>query len=567
MKNWWQSQCIGIKLNVPIQLILVVLLSIAHYSVMQHISDVILEGARQRAAVSADGVINGMNMLMLSGVITDPDDRRLFIKKMAASNEVLALRIMRTKQVQDQFGQGLPEEQIHDDMDRRVIQSKRAEFRVSMEGDKPTLRAVVPFIASHNFRGTDCLTCHHVAAGSVNGAASITLDLSEDYNTIARTRKSLWLGQIGLQIVLLLLIIRVIRIFIEPVMKLQSAMESTHLLGSMASFVPIQLKSGAQDEFGRLSATFNQMSQALCESEQSMRLASSIYQFNADAIVVTDENNLIVDVNPAFTRISGYTRDEVIGKNPNIMQSGQHDATFYQEMWHSILNTDHWQGEIWDKKSNGELYAKEANIIALRHKDGKIYRYVAQFSDITEKKYKDELIFRQANYDTLTNLPNRRLFMDRLELAIKQTRRDTRYLAIFFIDLDYFKEINDTLGHANGDTLLIEAALRISSCVRESDTVARLGGDEFTVILPELNDTLQPGRIALSIIEKLAKPFYFANIEKGHCISASIGIALFPSDADDLANLLKCADKAMYAAKSAGRNRFVFFSRHARISY
>ena len=560
MKTWWQSLCIGIKLNIPVQAILLVLLTIAHYWVMGHIQTEILDGAKRRASVSADGIINGMNMLMLTGAASDPAERGLFIKKMGASDEVKELRIIRARQVQDQFGVGLPEEQAVDEMDTRVMNSKQAAFLLDETHGAPTLRTVVPFIASSNFRGTNCLTCHRVKAGSVNGAASITIDLSHDFKAIRRIRQELWLGQIILQLMLFISTTWLIRRFIQPIMKLQSAMENTQLSGSMQTFVPIEIREGGQDEIGKLTSAFNQMSKTLYDSEQSMKLSASIYQFNSDAIVVTDEKNLIVDVNPAFTRITGYSRDEVIGQNPRVMQSGQHDEKFYQQMWQAILDNGHWQGEIWDRRRDGELYAKEANIIALRNQNGSVYRHVAQFSDITDKKQKDELIHWQAHYDPLTNLPNRRLFQDRLGQAIKLAHRTSLPLALFFIDLDHFKEINDTLGHANGDALLMEVARRISSCVREADTVARLGGDEFTVILPELGDTLHSRRIAELIVGKIAQPFFFVNNETGYYISASIGIALFPTDANNLPGLIKCADKAMYAAKAAGRNRFIYSS-------
>jgi diguanylate cyclase (GGDEF)-like protein/PAS domain S-box-containing protein len=293
-----------------------------------------------------------------------------------------------------------------------------------------------------------------------------------------------------------------------------------------------------------------------------MKLAASIYHSNADAIVVTDEHNLIVDVNPAFTRITGYTREEVIGKNPKLMQSGRHDAHFYRAMWQEILDKGQWQGEIWDRRKDGNLYAKEAHIIVLRHQDGSVFRHVAQFSDITEKKQKDELIHWQANFDPLTNLPNRRLFHDRLGQAIKVSQRSHLPLALFFIDLDHFKAINDNLGHANGDALLMEVARRIKRVIRDSDTVSRLGGDEFTVILPELHDPKESLRVAEAIIEQLAQPFYFVNHEAGQHISASIGIALYPQDASEMAPLLKCADKAMYAAKGEGRNRYVYYNKN-----
>lgn len=558
MKNWWQSLGIGIKLNIPIQLMLVVALSCAHVWVMAHIKEEILDGAERRATVSADGIINGMNMLMITGMISDPENRRLFINKMKTSDHVKELRIIRAKQVQDQFGPGLPEEQVADEMDMRVMKSKQPDFLLNE--DQNTLRTVVPFIASDNFRGTNCLSCHKVEAGSVNGAASITIDMTEDFNAIERTQSMLWIGQILLQIILFFSVTWLIRKFMRPIVKLQYTMESMQHSGSMENFVPLELDSGNQDELGKLTEVFNQMSVSLKNSEASMKLATSIYLSNADAIVVTDEKNLIVDVNPAFTRITGYEKDEVLGQNPRLMQSGRHDEQFYRNMWHSILNEQHWQGEIWDKRKDGELYAKSVNIIALRHQDGSIYRHVAQFSDITDKKQKDELIHWQANYDPLTNLPNRRLFHDRLGHAIKLAHRTGLPLALLFIDLDYFKEINDTLGHAHGDALLMEVARRLGSCVREADTIARLGGDEFTIILPEMGEAAQSQRIAEKIVEKLTQPFFFANIDAGYNISASIGIALYPDDATDLSGLLICADKAMYASKAAGRNRFMYYS-------
>ncbi len=312
MKNYWNSLGIVVKLNIPIQVMLVVLLSFAHFWVMEHITGELLDGAKRRATVSADGIINGMNMLMVTGSISDPDNRRLLIKKMGASEDIKELRIIRAKQVQDQFGPGLPEEQVQDDMDRRAITSKKTQFLLTEDRHAPTLRTVVPFIVSTNFRGTNCLMCHHVEAGSVNGAASITIDMTADFNAIRRTRMMLWTGQIGLQILLFFSVGWLIRRFMHPIKELQATMESMKRIGSMEQFVPVELEQGNRDEVGKLTGAFNQMSEALYHSERSMKLAASIYQSNADAIVVTDENNLIVDVNPAFTSITGYTRDEAI---------------------------------------------------------------------------------------------------------------------------------------------------------------------------------------------------------------------------------------------------------------
>ena len=560
MKNWWYSLGIASKINIPIQVMLVIVLTFAHFWLMGLIKDEMLADAQKRASVSADGVISGMNMLMLTGSISDPENRRLLISKMAASEDVKELRIIRAKQVQDQFGLGLPSEQAKDELDRNAISTKQTQFLFSEYHDAPALRTVKPFIASTNFRGTNCLTCHHVEAGSVNGAASITIDMTEDFNTFRHTKSLLIIGQIALQILLFFSISWLIRRFVRPVYKLQSSMESMQLSGSMEEFVPIELKNDGRDEIGKLTISFNRMSEALCESEKSMKLASSIYLANADAIVVTDENNLIVDVNPAFTRITGRTREEVIGKDPKIMNSGRHDKAFYKQMWHTLLSEDHWQGEIWDRHKDGGSFIKEIHIVVLRHKDGSVYRYVAQFSDITEKKEKDDLIHWQANYDPLTHLPNRRLFHDRLGQAIKMAHRTDFPVALLFIDLDHFKEINDTLGHAVGDALLIEAAKRIGGCLREADTVSRLGGDEFTVILPEIGDKNQAKSIAQRVVAELFRPFFFENDANDHHISASIGIAIFPEDASTPESLMICADNAMYSAKSNGRNRYICYS-------
>ena len=562
MKHWWKSLSIGTKLNIPIQVMLVVALSSAHFWEVEHIKNEILNGAERRATVSADGVINGLNMLMVTGMISNPDNRRLFITKMGSSENVKELRIVRAKQVQDQFGIGLPEEQVKDDMDRSAIMSKRPQFLLIEDQSAPTLRAVVPFIVSTNFRGTNCLMCHHVEVGSVNGAASIVIDMTDDFNAIKHRKELLWLGQIVLQILLYFSVKWLIHRFMSPILKLQSTMESMQRRGNMEEFIPIEMEKGSLDEISKLTSTFNQMSETICNSEKSMKLASSIYQSNADAILVSDEKNLIVDVNPAFTRITGYTRDEVIGKNPNILQSGQHTQEFYQQMWHSILNEDGWEGEVWDKRKNGEVYPKSAHIHVLRRADGSVYRHVEQFSDITEKKQKDELIFWQANYDQLTSLPNRRLLNERVGHTLIASKRNKSYGALLFLDLDKFKALNDTLGHEYGDKLLIEVAKRLKACVREGDTVARLGGDEFVVLIENISvDSAEASQQTANIAEKirvaLNSSYQLNHYE--YLSSPSIGVYLFNGKDESVDDVIKRADIAMYQAKDSGRNRVQFF--------
>ena len=291
--------------------------------------------------------------------------------------------------------------------------------------------------------------------------------------------------------------------------------------------------------------------------EEELHLASLVLNNSSDGMVVTDAQNRIIAINPACSKITGYSLDELKGKNPSVFSSGKHDRTFFTKLWDSLISTGQWQGEIWDKHKNGNLHAKWLTINTVLNDDASVHRYVALFSDITSKKQSEELIWKQANFDTLTELPNRRMFLDRLQQEIKKMDRSSTSLALLLIDLDQFKEVNDTLGHAVGDTLLKEASSRIRSCVRDSDTVARLGGDEFTVILSGLSNKNVEG-IAQKIIRQLAETFLLGN--EAVYVSASIGITLYPNDAADMDGLMKNADQAMYEAKKNGRNRFSYFT-------
>ncbi len=298
------------------------------------------------------------------------------------------------------------------------------------------------------------------------------------------------------------------------------------------------------------------------QAGESMQLAAAVYQASAEGIMVTDENNRIVDVNPAFTRITGYALDDVIGKGPEIMQSGKHDQTLDQQMQKAILNENYWQGETWGRRKNGELYARWITISAIRHADGSVHRHVWQFSDITEKKRKDELIWTQANFDQLTNLPNRRLLADRLQQAMSASTRSGEHCALMLLDLDQFKRLNDTMGHGVGDAMLVEVARRLQGCVREDDSIARLGGDEFVVVLHELSTNedmaaVQAEVVAEKIRTELSHPYQLDGVE--YHTTPSIGIVTFRGHRDSKENLLTHADTAMYQAKTNGRNAICFF--------
>jgi diguanylate cyclase (GGDEF)-like protein/PAS domain S-box-containing protein len=293
-------------------------------------------------------------------------------------------------------------------------------------------------------------------------------------------------------------------------------------------------------------------------SADELRLAALVYQHSSEAMAVTDADNRIIAINPAFTRLTGYAADEVIGHNPRILKSGHHDSAFYKAIWASLLATGRWQGEIWNRHKNGGVFAESLSINTIFTADGAVYRRVSLLYDITEKKLSEELIWRQANFDAHTGLPNRRMFHDRLEQEIKKANRSSLSLALMFIDLDRFKEVNDSLGHDMGDILLQEAARRLAISVRESDTVARMGGDEFTVILGEITDPDDVARIAQNILHRLGEPFFLGS--EIVYVSASIGITLYPEDGAGVDELVKNADQAMYAAKNQGRNRCSYFT-------
>ncbi|MDX1802094.1 MAG: diguanylate cyclase, partial [Marinobacter sp.] len=293
-------------------------------------------------------------------------------------------------------------------------------------------------------------------------------------------------------------------------------------------------------------------------AEEERYLATMIYQSSSEGTLVTDADNRIIAINPAFTRITGYQLDDIRGKSPSLLRSNRHEPAFYEAMWNDLQREGIWQGEIWNRRRNGEVFPAWLTINAIRDDEDTIIRYVAQTSDITNKVRSDELIWRQANFDFLTNLPNRYMFHDRLEQEIRNVHRDQSRLALLFIDLDHFKDINDSLGHHIGDQLLVAAAARVQSCIRESDSVARLGGDEFTVILTHINDTGDAERVAHQIITTLSEPFAIHPHQL--YISASIGVTFCPDDSDDVHQLLSNADQAMYAAKQQGRNRLCYFT-------
>jgi diguanylate cyclase (GGDEF)-like protein/PAS domain S-box-containing protein len=293
-------------------------------------------------------------------------------------------------------------------------------------------------------------------------------------------------------------------------------------------------------------------------AEERQRLAASVFTTSQEGIVIADAANRIVDINEAFTRITGYSRAEVLGQNPKMLRSGRQDKAFYEEMWRVLRATDRWRGEVWNRRKTGEIYAELLSIVAVRDELGRLLNYVGVFSDISPLKEHEAELDRIAHYDPLTGVPNRRLFSDRLSQAIARARRTGEALAVCFLDLDGFKQINDQLGHEAGDQVLVEIAHHLRGILRAGDTLARIGGDEFVLLFTDLAH----GRECLPILDRLLAAIAAPALIAGTMVSvsASIGVTLFPDDDSDPDTLLRHADQAMYRAKEAGRGRYQLYT-------
>ena len=290
-------------------------------------------------------------------------------------------------------------------------------------------------------------------------------------------------------------------------------------------------------------------------NQDQLQLASLVFEASSEGMMVTDENGIILDVNDAFSAITGYSRQEAFGNNASMLSSGQQDKLFYRLMWKSITASGQWKGEIWNRRKNGEDFPALISINTVFDRNGSINKRIALFSDLTRIKAREKQIFQMAYYDSLTGLPNRELFMDRMNQILSLSKSRERGVALMLLDLDGFKEVNDTLGHDAGDQLLKVSGERLQQCVENDDVVARLGGDEFTVII---RDKSQVEDSAEKILQALSKPIQLGNDRI--YITCSIGITHFPDDAELVSEMLRNADQAMYAVKQRGRNGYSYFT-------
>ncbi len=392
-----------------------------------------------------------------------------------------------------------------------------------------------------------------VAAGRPFGWVRVEYSLAE----VRETSRRIWrnaiivaVAGIALYAILFYYLLR------RPLRALRRAAAFAEQL-SVRHGAQLRIDPGSQ-ELDAVIDALNKTSKRLQMQDEELQMASLVYKSSAEAMFITDGGNRIVAINPAFTQLTGYTPEETLGKDPKILGSTRNSKSFYRDMWQALTDTGQWQGEIWNKRKNGEEFAEWLTINTIYDDEGQVHRRVSLFSDITEMKKAEETIWQQANYDLLTGLPNRRLFRDRLTQELRQAQRLKLPVALLSIDLDRFKEVNDAFGHAAGDQLLVEIAQRIASCLRESDTVARTSGDGFAATLARVNDPGVAERVAQEILLKLGQPLEVGT--ESAYVSACVGITLFPNDAEDMETLLKNAEEAMYVAKKQGRGGVSWFT-------
>ncbi|MBF0613145.1 MAG: EAL domain-containing protein, partial [Magnetococcales bacterium] len=386
-------------------------------------------------------------------------------------------------------------------------------------------------------------------------------------------RKIYEMGQVGVQLLLyssLIILIALVgfslffdRIILRPVSLLNQ--EIAQVAGVADLDMHVTVPPG-NNEFTELTTSINGMLQRLSNamvdlqsSQEKLRLAAAAIENSTDLVAITDSNNKIIMVNHGFCEVSGYTPEEVVGKSPNILQSGIHGFEFYADMWRILLKDGHWHGEITNRRKNGELFPEWLTISVVRNAEGEIENFIAIGTDLTARKEADRRIALLANHDQLTGLPNRILLQDRLTQAILNSRIYHRMAGLLLIGLDRFKHLNDSLGHNYGDELLRQVGERLTSLVARDVTVARMSGDTFAVVL-SFHDAQFAARTANDILETLAKPFQI--YENEVILTASIGISLFPNDGEVADELMRHGEQAMFRAKSQGRNSFGFYENH-----
>ena len=525
------------------------------YWATQEQKNLAIEQSRDFAISVHQMTLAGLTGMMITGTV---GLRTIFLDQIKETNHVESLKVFRGDGVIKQYGLGFDGETASDALETRVLVSGEPYFNVIVnKAGEDRLKAIIPVKAAENYLGKNCLFCHEVPAGTVLGAVSMEISLSR----AAETTRSFGLRALLVGALVCVPLALFIWLFIARLVT-RPLKEMTEGLNRIADEDIEQAKPLPvlrADEVGAASAAFNRVIEKSGELIQQQRMARIVFENSLEGITVTDAQSRIQLVNKAFTDTTGYPASEVIGQTPGILKSGKQGPEFYQAFWETLQRDGEWRGEIWNRRKNGSVYPEWLNVSAVRNRLGEVEHYVAIFSDITERKEREEAMTFQAFHDSLTGLPNRQLFKDRLDQALAQAKRSKeRTPAVMFLDLDKFKQINDTLGHDVGDLLLKEVASRLKACVRATDTVARFAGDEFTVLLPEATAPADAEVVASKILAAMQQPIKLGGEER--VVTTSIGISLYPTDGRDSETLMKAADAAMYQVKRAGRAGSCFFS-------
>lgn len=546
-----------IWVRLVISILLAVMLSgagLIHWATLEQ-KNLAIEQSKDFAMSVHQMTLAGLTGMMITGTI---GLRTIFLDQIKETNHIESLKVFRSDAVVNQFGLGFDGETPSDALEIKVLVTGESYFDVVTSQDGGNrLKAIIPVRATENYLGKNCLFCHEVPPNTVLGAVSMEVSLVRAGETTRSFGIRAIFAGLALCIPLALFIWFFISRMVTRPLKEMTAGLSRIADGDIedAKLLPVLRR----DEVGAATVAFNRVMEKTGELLQQQRLSRIVFENSLEGITVTDAHSRIQLVNKAFSDTTGYAAEEVIGKTPSILKSGRQDADFYTTFWAALQRDGEWRGEIWNQRKNGSIYAEWLNVSAVRNRRGDVEHYVAIFSDITERKEREEMITFQAFHDALTGLPNRLLFKDRLEQALAQAKRyKVRTPAVMFLDLDKFKQVNDTLGHDVGDFLLKEVANRLKRCVRSADTVARLGGDEFTVLLPGITDESEAELVAEKILAAMREPIRLGAEER--VVTTSIGISMYPRDGRDVETLMKCADAAMYHVKGAGRAGRCFFS-------
>ncbi|MFI4941549.1 MAG: PAS domain-containing protein, partial [Burkholderiales bacterium] len=424
-----------------------------------------IEQARAFSLSMHDVTMIGLTSLM---VTENAKNRNAFLDRIKQLGAIRDVRVLRGRGIIREFGPGQPGDEANpDEFEKQVLQSGKEVIRVESDDKGEYLRAVRPVVNSRDYLGKNCLKCHKVPENELMGVVSMKISLDQVNAVLFQQRIYLVLVAIASFILLLILMFPLIWKVVSPLSRFAQKIDA--MAGGREPLRSLQLEGSP--EIRRLLGSFNKLQQhigeqahSLRERAEQMRLAASVFEGTSEAVLITAADNRIISVNHAFCKMSGFDKSELIGQNPRLLQSRKHDRSFYQKMWATLLSTGQWQGEIWNRRKNGEIYPERMTISTLYDEDGKILRHIAIAADITKQKQAETLIWRQANFNLLTNLPNRQMLHVLLLQAVDKSRRDGMLLAVLHVDLDYFAEVNDTLGHGAGDQLIIEAGRRISAC-------------------------------------------------------------------------------------------------------